>query len=89
LPPCQSKHSDVASEVAVDGVRNGAREELDRLPGMQAGGGTQMVITVAWTTDDGYEWMLATGTDTGIAAAAGQIDELLALPARAGREATT
>jgi hypothetical protein len=29
------------------------------------------------------EWMLATGTDAGMTAAVGQIDELLGLPARA------
>ena len=48
-----------------------------------AGGGTQMVITVAWASDEGMEWMLATGTDAGMTAAVGQIDELLGLPARA------
>ena len=36
-----------------------------------------MVITVACAGDDGWEWMLATGTDAGMTAAAGQIDELL------------
>ena len=41
------------------------------------GGGTQMVTTVAWAGDDGWKWMLATGTDAGMTAAAGQIDELL------------
>ncbi len=45
-----------------------------------AGGGTQMVITLAWASDEGMEWMLATGTDTGMTAAVGQIDELLGLP---------
>jgi uncharacterized protein YndB with AHSA1/START domain len=48
-----------------------------------AGGGTQMVITVAWASDEGMEWMLATRTDAGMTAAVGQIDELLSLPARA------
>ena len=48
-----------------------------------AGGGTQMVLTVAWASDEGMEWMLATGTDAGMIAAVGQIDELLGLPARA------
>ena len=48
-----------------------------------AGGGTEMVITVAWAGDEGMEWMLATGTDTGMTAAVGQIDELLGLAARA------
>jgi uncharacterized protein YndB with AHSA1/START domain len=43
-----------------------------------AGGGTQMVITVAWADDEGLEWMLDTGTDIGMTAALGQIDELLA-----------
>jgi uncharacterized protein YndB with AHSA1/START domain len=42
-----------------------------------AGGGTQMVLTVAWESDEGMDWMLATGTDTGMTAAVGQIDELL------------
>ena len=42
-----------------------------------AGGGTQMVVTVAWESDEGFEWMLATGTDDGMTAAAGQIDQLL------------
>jgi uncharacterized protein YndB with AHSA1/START domain len=42
-----------------------------------AGGGTQMEITVAWAGDEGMEWMLATGTDTGMTAAVGQIDTLL------------
>ena len=41
------------------------------------GGGTEMVITVAWAGDDGWKWMLETGTDAGMTAAAGQIDELL------------
>jgi uncharacterized protein YndB with AHSA1/START domain len=41
-------------------------------------GGTQMVITVAWASDEAMEWMLATGTDAGMTAAVGQIDELLA-----------
>ena len=42
-----------------------------------ARGGTQMVITVAWESDEGFEWMLATGTDAGMTAAVGQIDALL------------
>ena len=48
-----------------------------------AGGGTQMVITVAWDSDEGMAWMVATGTDAGMTAAVGQIDELLGLSARA------
>jgi uncharacterized protein YndB with AHSA1/START domain len=48
-----------------------------------AGGGTQMTITTAWASDDGMEWMLATGTDVGMTAAVSQIDELLGLPAQA------
>ncbi len=48
-----------------------------------AGGGTQMDITTAWASDEGMEWMLATGTDAGITAAVGQIDALLGLPAQA------
>jgi uncharacterized protein YndB with AHSA1/START domain len=46
-----------------------------------AGGGTQMEITVTWDSDEGTEWMLATGTDTGMTAAVGQIDALLGTPA--------
>jgi uncharacterized protein YndB with AHSA1/START domain len=42
-----------------------------------AGGGTQMVLTVAWADDEGMEWMVATGTDAGMTAAVDQIDELL------------
>ena len=49
----------------------------------EAAGGTQMVITMAWASDEGMEWMRATGTDAGMTAAVGQIDELLGLPARA------
>ena len=48
-----------------------------------AGGGTQMTITTAWASDEAMEWMLATGTDAGMTAAAGQIDELLGLPTQA------
>jgi uncharacterized protein YndB with AHSA1/START domain len=48
-----------------------------------AGGGTRMEISTAWADDEAMEWMLATGTDAGMTAAAGQIDELLGLPARA------
>ena len=48
-----------------------------------AGGGTQMEISTQWANDEAMEWMLATGTDVGMTAAAGQIDELLGLPARA------
>jgi hypothetical protein len=42
-----------------------------------------MEISTAWADDEAMEWMLATGTDAGMTAAAGQIDELLGLPARA------
>jgi uncharacterized protein YndB with AHSA1/START domain len=52
-----------------------------------ADGGTQMQITAAWAGDEGLEWMLATGTDTGMTAAIGQIDELLG-PANRTRGAT-
>jgi uncharacterized protein YndB with AHSA1/START domain len=48
-----------------------------------AGGGTQMDITTAWASDEGMEWMLATGTDVGMTTAVGQIDELLGHPAQA------
>ncbi len=46
-----------------------------------AGGVTQMVVTTSWASDEGMAWMLATGTDAGMTAAVGQIDELLGLPA--------
>ena len=48
-----------------------------------AGGGTQMVITTAWASVEAMEQILATGTDAGMAAAVGQIDELLSPQARA------
>jgi uncharacterized protein YndB with AHSA1/START domain len=48
-----------------------------------AGGGTQMVITTTCASDEAMEWMLATGTDAGMTAAAGQIDALLGLRAQA------
>jgi uncharacterized protein YndB with AHSA1/START domain len=47
------------------------------------GGGTQMTITTEWDSDEAMEQMLATGMDTGVTAAVGQIDELLGLPAQA------
>jgi uncharacterized protein YndB with AHSA1/START domain len=47
------------------------------------GGGTQMIVTTTWASDEAMEWMIATGTDTGMTAAVGQIDELLDLPSRA------
>jgi uncharacterized protein YndB with AHSA1/START domain len=53
-----------------------------------AGGGTQMEITVAWASDEGMKWMLATGTDAGLTAAVGAIDELLGLSAPTTREGT-
>ena len=49
-----------------------------------AGGGTQMVTTTQCATDEAMEWMVATGTDVGMAAAVGQIDELLSRPQREG-----
>ena len=49
------------------------RVALSELPG----GGTQMVLIVAWAGDEGMEWMVATGTDAGMTAAVGQIDALL------------
>ena len=48
-----------------------------------AGGGTQMVITAAWASDEAMERVLAMGTDAGMTAAVGQIDELLGLRVRA------
>ena len=48
-----------------------------------ADGGTQMVITTAWASDEAMERMLATGMEAGMAAGVGQIDELLGLSARA------
>ena len=47
------------------------------------GGGTQMEITTAWASVEAMEQMLAMGTEAGMTAAVGQIDELLSLPARA------
>ena len=47
-----------------------------------ADGATQMTTTTAWASDEAMEWMLATGTDAGMTAAVGQIDELLGVPAR-------
>ena len=41
------------------------------------GGGTQMVVTAAWASDEAMERILAMGTDAGMTAAIGQIDELL------------
>jgi uncharacterized protein YndB with AHSA1/START domain len=48
-----------------------------------AGGGTQMIITTAWASDEAMEQMLATGMEAGVTAAVGQIDELLGLPTQA------
>jgi uncharacterized protein YndB with AHSA1/START domain len=48
-----------------------------------AGGGTQMAITTTWASDEAMRLILATGTDAGMTAAVGQIDELLSLSARA------
>ena len=48
-----------------------------------AGGGTQMEVTTAWASDAAMEQILAMGTDAGLTAAIGQIDELLAAQARA------
>ncbi len=45
-----------------------------------AGGGTQMVLTATWASDEAMEQALATGMETGVAAAVGQIDALLGLP---------
>ena len=42
-----------------------------------SGGGTQMDITAAWASDEAMEQILAMGTDAGMTAAVGQIDELL------------
>jgi uncharacterized protein YndB with AHSA1/START domain len=48
-----------------------------------AGGGTQMEITTTWASDEAMEQLLAMGTDAGMTAAVGQIDELLGPKARA------
>ena len=48
-----------------------------------AGGGTQMDITTTWDSDEAMQRMLASGMESGMTEPAGQIDELLALPARA------
>ena len=45
-----------------------------------ADGGTHMVVTTTWATDEGMEWMVATGTDAGLTAAVAQIDALLTDP---------
>ncbi len=45
-----------------------------------AGGGTQMVVTTAWASDEMMEQIVAMGSDAGMTAAVGQIDELLGLP---------
>jgi uncharacterized protein YndB with AHSA1/START domain len=42
-----------------------------------AGGGTRMTITSAWASDEAMEQALATGMETGMTDAVGQIDELL------------
>jgi uncharacterized protein YndB with AHSA1/START domain len=47
------------------------------------GGGTQMDITTTWASDEAMRQWLATGTDAGMTAAVGQIDQLLALPTQA------
>ena len=47
-----------------------------------ADGGTQMVITTTWSSDDAMERSLATGMEAGMAAGVGQIDEVLGLSAR-------
>jgi hypothetical protein len=52
---------------------------LSELPG----GAAQMVITTAWASDEAMEQTLATGMDTGMTAAVGQIDELIGRPTRA------
>jgi uncharacterized protein YndB with AHSA1/START domain len=52
---------------------------LSELPG----GATQMVITTAWASDEAMEQTLATGMESGMTAAVGQIDELIGRPARA------
>jgi uncharacterized protein YndB with AHSA1/START domain len=41
---------------------------------------TQMTITTAWANDEAMQWMLTTGTDTGMTAAVSQIDKLLDPP---------
>jgi uncharacterized protein YndB with AHSA1/START domain len=46
-----------------------------------AGGGTQMEVTTTWASDAAMEQARAMGTDVGMTAAAGQIDELLGSPA--------
>jgi uncharacterized protein YndB with AHSA1/START domain len=43
----------------------------------ELGGGTQMVITNSWASDEAMEQALATGMETGMTDAVGQIDELL------------
>jgi len=76
-PPHRLEFEDGVADA--DGPTSVVRVALSEL----AGGGTQMVITTAWASDEAMEWMIATGTDAGMTAAVGQIDELLGLPARA------
>ena len=49
------------------------RVALSELPG----GGTQMIITTTWASDEAMEQALATGLEAGMTAAVGQIDALL------------
>jgi uncharacterized protein YndB with AHSA1/START domain len=48
-----------------------------------ADGGTQMVTTTTWASDEAMARILEMGTDAGMTAAFGQIDELLELSAPA------
>jgi uncharacterized protein YndB with AHSA1/START domain len=48
-----------------------------------ADGATQMVITTSWPSDEAMRLTLAMGTEAGMTAGVGQIDELLGLSARA------
>ena len=51
------------------------RVSLFALPG----GGTQMEVTTVWDSVEAMERILASGTDAGMTAAVGQIDDLLSL----------
>ena len=42
-----------------------------------AGGGTEMVVTASWESTEAMQRIFDTGTDAGMTAAIGQMDELL------------
>jgi uncharacterized protein YndB with AHSA1/START domain len=68
--------ADAAGDPSPDASASTVRVALSEL----TGGGTQMDITVSWAGDEAMQQWLATGTDAGMTAAVGQIDELLGAP---------